>query len=155
MQALRRRRSQSPHFVNLLRSPGIDSQPGGPVKKPYLTYRPARLLDSLESIPGLLRRLQIRALFKLKTSPDRLCFAITNIVCVQAPRRRRSCTRSRARAWCTWWRRPAPPATSPSATATSSGRAAGPQRDGTGAAAGKPSIPGGYKEMSSSIFADQ
>jgi hypothetical protein len=55
-----------PVFVNLLRSPVIDSQPGGPVRQPYLTYRPARLkkigkIDSLESIPGLLKRLQIRA----------------------------------------------------------------------------------------------
>ncbi len=32
-----------PGFVNLLRSPGIDSQPGGPVRQPCLTYRPARL----------------------------------------------------------------------------------------------------------------
>jgi hypothetical protein len=32
-----------PEFVNLLKSPGIDSQPGGPVRQPYLTYRPARL----------------------------------------------------------------------------------------------------------------
>ncbi len=30
-------------FKNLLRSPGIDSQPCGPVRQPYLTYRPARL----------------------------------------------------------------------------------------------------------------
>jgi hypothetical protein len=37
---------------------GIDSQPGGSVRPPYLTYRPARLA---ESIPGLLKRLQIRA----------------------------------------------------------------------------------------------
>jgi hypothetical protein len=37
-----------PVFVNLVRSPGIDSQPGG--------------IDFLESIPGLLKRLQIRAL---------------------------------------------------------------------------------------------
>ncbi len=36
------------HFVNLLRSPGIDSQPGG--------------IDCSESIPMLLKRLQIRAL---------------------------------------------------------------------------------------------
>ncbi len=36
-----------PEFVNLLRSTGIDSQPGG--------------IDSLESIPGLLKLLQIRA----------------------------------------------------------------------------------------------
>ncbi len=52
-----------PVFVNLLRSPGIDSQPGGPVQRqhPYLTYRPARarickrlrspVIDSNESIP--------------------------------------------------------------------------------------------------------
>jgi hypothetical protein len=35
----------SPHrlFVNLLRSTGIDSQHGGPVRQPYLLYRPARL----------------------------------------------------------------------------------------------------------------
>jgi hypothetical protein len=37
-----------PEFVNLLRRPGNDSQPGG--------------IDSLESIIGLLERLQIRAL---------------------------------------------------------------------------------------------
>jgi hypothetical protein len=30
-----------PVFVNLLRSSGIDSQPGGPVRQPYLSYRPA------------------------------------------------------------------------------------------------------------------
>jgi hypothetical protein len=50
-----------PEFVNLLRSPGIDSQPGGPVRQPYLTYRPAQLHSLAESIPGLLTRLQIRA----------------------------------------------------------------------------------------------
>ncbi len=38
-----------PVFVNLLRSPGIDSQPGGPV--PYLTYRPARVRSLEKSIP--------------------------------------------------------------------------------------------------------
>ncbi len=32
-----------PVVVNLLRSPGIDSQPGVPERQPYLTYRPARL----------------------------------------------------------------------------------------------------------------
>ncbi len=42
-----------PEFVNLLRSPGVDSQFGGPALQPYLTYRPARLA---ESIPGLLER---------------------------------------------------------------------------------------------------
>ncbi len=41
--------STEAEFVNLLRSPGIDSQLGGPVRKGYLTYWPARLLA--ESIP--------------------------------------------------------------------------------------------------------
>jgi hypothetical protein len=31
-----------PEFVKLLRSLGIDSRPGGPVRQPYSTYRPAR-----------------------------------------------------------------------------------------------------------------
>ncbi len=44
-----------PVFVNLLRSPGIHSQPGGPVRQPYLSYWLA------ESILGLPKRLQIRA----------------------------------------------------------------------------------------------
>ncbi len=39
--------TSEPVFVNLVRSPGIDSQPGW--------------IDSLESITGLLKRLQIRA----------------------------------------------------------------------------------------------
>jgi hypothetical protein len=52
-----------PEFVNLLRSPGIDSQPGGPVRQPYLTYQSAMLHRLAEStvIPGLLKHLQIRA----------------------------------------------------------------------------------------------
>ncbi len=52
--------------VNILWSPGIDFQPGGPVQQYYLTYRPARLhrlQPMAESIPGLLKRLQKRALF--------------------------------------------------------------------------------------------
>ncbi len=40
-----------PEFVNLLRSPGIDSQHGGPVGEPYLTSWPARLHRLAESIP--------------------------------------------------------------------------------------------------------
>ncbi len=40
-----------PEFVNLLRSLGIDSQPGGPGKHPFLTCRPARLYRLAESIP--------------------------------------------------------------------------------------------------------
>jgi hypothetical protein len=61
-----------PKFVNLLRSPGIDSEPSGLVKQPYLTYWPARLHRLSESIPWnrffgsipvLHKRSQIRALF--------------------------------------------------------------------------------------------
>jgi hypothetical protein len=55
-------------LVDLLRSPGIDSQPGGPVRQPYLTYRPARLHKLAESIPGLYKRLQIRALYCICTT---------------------------------------------------------------------------------------
>ncbi len=44
------------------KGPGIDSQHGGPVRWPYLMYRPARSHRVAESIPGLLKRLQIRAL---------------------------------------------------------------------------------------------
>jgi hypothetical protein len=38
-------------FVNLSRSLGIDSQPGGSVRQPYLTCRPAGLHRLAESIP--------------------------------------------------------------------------------------------------------
>ncbi len=38
-------------FVDLLRSPGMDSQPGRPVRQPYLKYQPARLHRLAESIP--------------------------------------------------------------------------------------------------------
>jgi hypothetical protein len=48
-------------FVNLLRNPGIESQPGGPVRQSYFSCRPPRLHRLTESIPGLLERLQIRA----------------------------------------------------------------------------------------------
>ncbi len=50
-----------PEFVNLLRRPGIDLKPGGLVRQPYLTHRPARLHRLAESIPGLLKRLKIWA----------------------------------------------------------------------------------------------
>ncbi len=40
-----------PEFVNLLCSPGIDPQPGGPVRQPYFAYRPTRLHRLAESIP--------------------------------------------------------------------------------------------------------
>jgi hypothetical protein len=58
-----------------LRCSGIDSQPGGPVRQPYLTHRPARLHRLAESIPWIrflrsLKGLQIRAL---------ICFIWSNI----------------------------------------------------------------------------
>ncbi len=40
-----------PVFVNLLRSPGIDSQPGGPVRNTYLSHRPSRLHRLAASFP--------------------------------------------------------------------------------------------------------
>ncbi len=40
-----------PVFVNLWRSPGIDSLPGGLVRQPYLSYRPSRLQTPAKSIP--------------------------------------------------------------------------------------------------------
>jgi hypothetical protein len=39
-----------PVFLDLLRSPGIDCQPGGPVRQPYLLYRTAKLHGLAESI---------------------------------------------------------------------------------------------------------
>jgi hypothetical protein len=39
-----------PVFVDHLRSPGIDSQPGGPVRQPYFSYRPAEPHKLAESI---------------------------------------------------------------------------------------------------------
>jgi hypothetical protein len=62
------RGTSEPIFVDLLRSQGIDSQPGGPVRQPYLSYRAARLQRLAESIPRnrfwLHKRLQIRALVR-------------------------------------------------------------------------------------------
>ncbi len=48
---------QNPYFgfVNLLRSPRIDSQHVGPVRQPYLTYGPTGLHRLAESIPCLLK----------------------------------------------------------------------------------------------------
>ncbi len=51
-----------PVFVNLLRSPEIDSKHGGRVRQPFLSYWPASVHRLAESIPGLLKHLQIRAL---------------------------------------------------------------------------------------------
>jgi hypothetical protein len=43
----------APVFVNLLRSPGIDSKLAGPVRQPYLKNRPAGLHRLAESILGI------------------------------------------------------------------------------------------------------
>jgi hypothetical protein len=42
-----------PVFVNLLRSPGIDSQSDGPVRQPCLSCRPAMLHRQVESNPRI------------------------------------------------------------------------------------------------------
>ena len=59
------RRCPEPIFLNLLRSPGIDSQTGGPVRHPYWRTGPPGYIGwqnrFLESTPGLVKRLQIRA----------------------------------------------------------------------------------------------
>ena len=74
-------------LVNLLRGPGIDSQPGGPVREAYLSYRPARLYRLAESIPGRHKCLQIRALDKngrRKVKPSKnhseICWMLTSIM---------------------------------------------------------------------------
>ncbi len=72
---LSEKHAAEPVFVNLLRSLGIDFEPVGPVRQPYL-YRPARAtwargIDSSESDPGLHERLQIRALVSNPLEKDR------------------------------------------------------------------------------------
>ncbi len=42
-----------PVFVDLFRSPGIDSKPAGPVRQPYFSYRPARLYRLAKSMPEI------------------------------------------------------------------------------------------------------
>jgi hypothetical protein len=46
-----KKRNPEPVFVNLFRSPGIDSQPDGPVQQTYLSYRSAMLHRQVESNP--------------------------------------------------------------------------------------------------------
>ncbi len=60
---MRQHLSTEPVFVNLLRITGFDFRPCRPVWQPYLSYRPARLHRLAESIPGLFKSLQIRALY--------------------------------------------------------------------------------------------
>ncbi len=73
-----------PEFVNLFReSTGIDSQPGGPVRQSYLTYRPARLQRVAESIPGLLKGLQSRALVLSQGRTNSHCCKKAKVACPQ------------------------------------------------------------------------
>ncbi len=46
-----KKKSKLSHACVPLRSPGIDSQPGGPLRQPFLPYRTARLHRLAESIP--------------------------------------------------------------------------------------------------------
>jgi hypothetical protein len=60
------------------KSTGNDSQPGGPVRQSYLTYRPARLHRLAESITGLIKVLQIRALVLSRTAEGLILTAVLN-----------------------------------------------------------------------------
>jgi hypothetical protein len=51
-----------PEFANLLKTSGSDSQPGGPLRQLYLTYRPPGYTQGGEIDSWLLKRLQVRAL---------------------------------------------------------------------------------------------
>jgi hypothetical protein len=69
-KAFRRLYKPEPVFVNLSRSPGIDSQRAGTLTLLVLPARQATWaggIDSSESIPGLHNRLQIRPLLILST----------------------------------------------------------------------------------------
>jgi hypothetical protein len=75
-----------PEFVKLFReSTGIDSQPGGPVRQSYLTYRPARLLRHAESIPGQIKGLQMRALVLFQTAEGLILTVAINYTVVAWP----------------------------------------------------------------------
>ena len=67
--------ASEPVFVNLLRSPGIHSQPTGPVRQPYLSYRPARLQRLPESIPRN-RFLGSINVYKYGLSPPMKCVIV-------------------------------------------------------------------------------
>ncbi len=64
------------------KSTGIDSQPGGPVRQSYLTYRPARLLRLAESITGLIKGLHIRALVLSRTAKGLILTVAINYSCM-------------------------------------------------------------------------
>ncbi len=64
-----------PVFVDLLRRPGIDFQPGGPVRQPYFSYRSARLHRLAKSIPRN-RFLSSINVYKYGLSSDKLAESI-------------------------------------------------------------------------------
>ncbi len=72
-----------PEFVDLPRSPGIDSQPGGPVRQPYLTYWPGRLQRLTESIPWN------RLLGSLNVNKFRLCLKASHLFRLEWPGRQK------------------------------------------------------------------
>ncbi len=81
-----------PEFVNLLRSQGVDSQPGGPVRQPYMTYRPARLQRLAESIPwnrflGFLKvyKSGLRFLYSVPPSISACILHVIVYVCIMLP----------------------------------------------------------------------
>jgi hypothetical protein len=67
------------------KEPGIDSQPGRPARQPYLPHRSARLHRLAESIPGLHKLIQIRA---LNNSADPLDNLVLKVVIIQGDRER-------------------------------------------------------------------
>ncbi len=77
-----------PEFVNLLRSPGFDSQPGGSVQQPYLTYRPVRLyigwrIHSWNRLLGSILQIHIHNDSPTTTalSSRRLAFPFVSTIC--------------------------------------------------------------------------
>ena len=76
--------ASEPVFVNLIRSPGIDSQPTGPVRQPYLSYRPAGLQRLAESIPRN-RFLGSINVYKYGLSPQMKCVIVMYTVYIAQP----------------------------------------------------------------------
>ncbi len=64
--------SSEPVFVNLLRSSGIDSQPGGPVRLYYLSYRSARLHRLTDKFTNMGSDSQQKRCWELKAYKGRL-----------------------------------------------------------------------------------
>jgi hypothetical protein len=68
--------TSEPVFVNLLMSPGIDSQPDGPVRLDYFSYRPARYIGCVGNFsPAMGARNQVG--IGLSYRPASLCSLAT------------------------------------------------------------------------------